>query len=166
MSARQLAFQNRKALIISNEENLYEKEEFSIFKCWWQGYRRHRRTNNYEIQMSNSVPKNIIQTISDFYINGEINIRKTARILNNRASWCLKSLSNAYKQKFGSSISRSTISEYIRSQGYAFRKAKKVLTSPDPNYREKLQILQIFFQILQTNRNSFLLMNMVHLLSK
>jgi len=57
----------------------------------------------------------------------------------NRTSWSLISLSVAYKQNFGTKISRTTISEYIKSQGYVFRQAKKVLTSPDPNYREKLQ---------------------------
>jgi transposase len=57
----------------------------------------------------------------------------------NRASWSLNTLGEAYLQKFGTKISRTMISEYIRSLGYAFRKAKKVLTSPDPNYREKLQ---------------------------
>ena len=31
------------------------------------------------------------------------------------------------------------ISEYIKALGYKFQKAKKVLTSPDPNYREKLE---------------------------
>src|SRR5664280_50957 len=57
----------------------------------------------------------------------------------NRSSWDLKSLSSAYDQKYGVTISTSMVSEYIKSQGYAFRKAKKVLTSPDPKYREKLQ---------------------------
>jgi len=57
----------------------------------------------------------------------------------NRTSWSLKSLNEAYSQKYGVTISISMISEYIKSLGYAFRKAKKVLTSPDPKYREKLQ---------------------------
>lgn len=32
-------------------------------------------------------------------------------------------------------------SEYIRSQGYSFRRAKKVLINPNPKYREKFQNL-------------------------
>jgi hypothetical protein len=36
-------------------------------------------------------------------------------------------------------ISRSNIKKIIKDAGYRFRKAKKVLTSTDPEYREKLQ---------------------------
>lgn len=57
----------------------------------------------------------------------------------NRASWSLKTLAIAFKHKFGESIGKTTISEYVKAEGYVFRKARRVLTSPDPNYREKLQ---------------------------
>jgi transposase len=56
----------------------------------------------------------------------------------NRASWSLVTLSCAYEAQFGEPIGRSTISEYVRAEGYAFRKARRVLTSPDPDYRKKL----------------------------
>lgn len=96
----------------------------------FKGLERKKKKNNYKIEKNIEAKKaNLISIIHETPKNYGIN----------RASWSLKSLSNAYNQKFGSSISRSTISEYIRSEGYAFRKAKKVLTSPDPNYREKLQ---------------------------
>lgn len=57
----------------------------------------------------------------------------------NRASWSLKTLAHAYEAKFGDSIGMSTISEYLRAKGYSFKKARRVLTSPDPDYREKLE---------------------------
>ena len=57
----------------------------------------------------------------------------------NRASWSLKTLSRAYEAQYGEPIGMSTISEYISAEGYAFRKARRVLTSPDPEYREKLK---------------------------
>ncbi len=56
----------------------------------------------------------------------------------NRASWSLLALSSAYRNQYGSSISCSTISEYIVREGYSFRKAKETLTSPDPGFRDKL----------------------------
>ena len=56
----------------------------------------------------------------------------------NRTSWSLETLAKAYKNFYGEIISKSTISEYIRSAGYTFKKARKVLTSPDPEYRAKL----------------------------
>lgn len=57
----------------------------------------------------------------------------------NRASWSLKMLAKAYKNCYKTSLSMSSISEYLRSEGYRFRKARKTLTSPDPDYREKLK---------------------------
>ena len=68
----------------------------------------------------------------------------------NRASWSLKTLSYAFEVKHGDSIGISTISEYIRSQGYSFKKARKVLTSPDPEYRSKLaNITKILSELRQ-----------------
>jgi hypothetical protein len=55
----------------------------------------------------------------------------------------LIALAKAYEQLYGASISRSSISEYFRAAGYRFKKAKKVLTSGDPQYREKLTRLRL-----------------------
>lgn len=57
----------------------------------------------------------------------------------NRASWSLKTLARAFEKQYGESIGKSTVSEYVKAEGYTFRKARRVLTSPDPSYREKLQ---------------------------
>jgi transposase len=57
----------------------------------------------------------------------------------NRASWSLKTLVRAFEKQYGQSIGKSTLSEYVRAEGYTFKKARRVLTSPDPSYREKLQ---------------------------
>jgi transposase len=57
----------------------------------------------------------------------------------NRASWSLKALAGAFEKQYGESMGKSTISDYVRAEGYRFRKARQVLTSPDPSYREKLQ---------------------------
>ena len=56
----------------------------------------------------------------------------------NRSTWGIKSLADAYCRTYGASIGKSTVSAYIRQEGFAFRKAKRVLTSPDPLYREKM----------------------------
>jgi len=57
----------------------------------------------------------------------------------NRTSWSLKTLAQAFEKQYGESIGKSTLSEYVKSEGYTFRKARRVLTSPDPTYREKLE---------------------------
>ena len=41
--------------------------------------------------------------------------------------------------KMGLSIARSNIRKIIKNAGYRYRKAKKVLTSTDPNYKDKLK---------------------------
>jgi transposase len=56
----------------------------------------------------------------------------------NRASWSLQALSDAYYKTHGERASKTSISEYFISAGYRFKKAKRVLTSDDPTYRDKL----------------------------
>jgi transposase len=73
----------------------------------------------------------------------------------NRASWSLKTLSGAYHKTHGERISVSSISEYFTSAGYRFKKAKKVLTSDDPNYREKLAKITDALSQLAPNEKFF-----------
>jgi len=73
----------------------------------------------------------------------------------NRTSWSLASLSHAYEKVHGMSVSKSSISEYIRSLGYSFKKAKKTLTSPDPLYREKLQKITSILSKLRDDERFF-----------
>lgn len=73
----------------------------------------------------------------------------------NRTSWSLDTLRIAYEKEYGVIISRTMISEYIKSQGYSFRKAKKVLTSPDPLYKEKLKKITSILGNLNKNEKFF-----------
>jgi len=62
-------------------------------------------------------------------------------------------LSDAYQKTYDERISTSSISEYFISIGYQFKKAKKVLTSDDPHYREKLdKIKETLSQLAPTER--------------
>jgi transposase len=67
----------------------------------------------------------------------------------NRSNWNLAALASAYEHLYSESISRSNVSTHIRRAGYGLRKAKKVLTSPDPNYREKVELVLRTLQTLQ-----------------
>ena len=73
----------------------------------------------------------------------------------NRATWGIKSLSEAYFKTYGVKMGQSTVSEYIRSQGYAFKYAKRTLTSPDPLYREKLSKITEILANLKPNEKFF-----------
>ena len=58
----------------------------------------------------------------------------------NRTSWTMKDLHFKMKES-GMKISKDNIRKIINDAGYKFRKAKKVLTSTDPEYREKLKAI-------------------------
>lgn len=61
----------------------------------------------------------------------------------NRTTWRMDDLHDILLKQ-GVRISRATISKIIKAAGYKLRKAKKALTSTDPEYREKLhKITQI-----------------------
>jgi transposase len=61
----------------------------------------------------------------------------------NRTTWRMDDL-HAVLVKQGVPISKAIIHKIIKAAGYRFRKARRVLTSTDPEYREKLQkIMQI-----------------------
>jgi Winged helix-turn helix len=53
----------------------------------------------------------------------------------NRTTWTLEALAAAYQTVHGEAVSRSMVSQYFNELGYKFKKARKVLTSPDPEYR-------------------------------
>jgi transposase len=59
----------------------------------------------------------------------------------NRSNWSLPALARAYQQQHGEVIATSTVGRLLRKFGYTIRKARRVLTSPDPDYREKVDLL-------------------------
>ncbi len=73
----------------------------------------------------------------------------------NRTSWSLQTLAQAYANIYDETISKSSISEYVRSEKYTFKKARTVLTSPDPEYRTKLKKITNILSNLKTNEKFF-----------
>jgi transposase len=59
----------------------------------------------------------------------------------NRSSWSLASLANVYSKQYSVKISSQAISKSLKEAQYTIKKARRVLTSPDPEYREKVDIL-------------------------
>ena len=56
----------------------------------------------------------------------------------NRTTWKLADLRRVLSQKKQIHVSTDIVSQIIKNAGYKWRKAKNVLTSNDPQYREKL----------------------------
>ena len=72
----------------------------------------------------------------------------------NRTRWEMAYLKQVMSQK-GFPISLANIRQIIRNAGYKFRKARKVLTSTDPQYREKLRRITYVLSHLQPNERFF-----------
>jgi transposase len=73
----------------------------------------------------------------------------------NRTSWNRASLASAYKQCYGEAISVSTIGRIVQKAGYKIKKARRVLSSPDPEYREKVDLVLRTLRNLQPNEFFF-----------
>ncbi len=72
----------------------------------------------------------------------------------NRTRWEMADLKETMEHK-GFPISLANIRRIIRNAGYRFRKARKVLTSNDPDYREKLQKITGILSRLQPDERFF-----------
>jgi hypothetical protein len=66
----------------------------------------------------------------------------------NRSNWNLASLAKVLKEKYGETISRTTVMRTLNKTNFNLKKARRVLTSPDPNYREKVELLLSTLQSL------------------
>jgi transposase len=73
----------------------------------------------------------------------------------NRASWFLADLSATYQKIYGIAISTSSISSYLKKEGYVYRKAREVLTSPDPDFREKMDHIKSILRHLGEKEKFF-----------
>jgi hypothetical protein len=73
----------------------------------------------------------------------------------NRSNWNLQSLAEAFEKLYGQKPSKSTVSRLLREGGLRWKKSRKVLTSPDPNYREKVDLLLKTLQSLKPDEDLF-----------
>ena len=75
----------------------------------------------------------------------------------NRTNWTQPALLKAYEQSYGEIISRGTLARILRRAGYRWRKARRVLTSPDTRYHEKVELLLKTLHCLGENEMFFFL---------
>jgi transposase len=67
----------------------------------------------------------------------------------NRSNWSLSAIAVAFQREHQEAISTTTVCRMLRKAGYAMRKARRVLSSPDPDYREKVDLLLSTLQNLK-----------------
>jgi len=72
----------------------------------------------------------------------------------NRTTWRLQDIHSVMRQR-GLPIARNNIRRIIKDAGYRYRKARRVLTSTDPNYEEKLKAITRTLQSLGPKEKFF-----------
>jgi len=73
----------------------------------------------------------------------------------NRTCWTQASLAEAFGTVYGRYPAKSTIGSLLREAGLSWKKSRKVLTSPDPRYREKVELLQQTLRSLTVDEDLF-----------
>ena len=59
----------------------------------------------------------------------------------NRTAWTQGTIIEAYQAQYNETLSRTVLTRILKDSGYAWKKARRVLTSPDPDYHEKVERL-------------------------
>jgi transposase len=73
----------------------------------------------------------------------------------NRSNWSLDSLADVYGKLYGQRPSKSTVSRLLKQAGLRWKRSRKVLTSPDPHYREKVELLLKTLHSLKPDEDLF-----------
>ena len=73
----------------------------------------------------------------------------------NRSNWTQGSLATAFEKLYGQRPSKSTVGRLLKEAGLSWKKSRRVLTSPDPNYREKVEVLLKTLQSLKADEDLF-----------
>ena len=73
----------------------------------------------------------------------------------NRSNWTLGSLAVAFEKLYGQRPSKSTVGRLLKEAGLSWKKSRRVLTSPDPNYREKVELLLVTLRSLKADEDLF-----------
>ena len=61
----------------------------------------------------------------------------------------------AFEKLYGQRPSKSTVGRLLKEAGLSWKKSRRVLTSPDPNYREKVELLLNTLRSLKADEDLF-----------
>jgi len=83
-------------------------------------------------------------------------IHQSPHIYNiNRTSWRQYDLAAIYEELYSHRISTSSVGELLKKAGYGFTKSRELLTSPDPEFREKLHKIKAILSELAPDERFF-----------
>ncbi len=66
----------------------------------------------------------------------------------NRTTWTQGTIIDAYQTQYNETLSRTVLTRILKDTGYSWKKARRILTSPDPDYHEKVERLLGILQSL------------------
>jgi transposase len=73
----------------------------------------------------------------------------------NRTSWTITALTEVYNKLYSDNKSIMAIAYCLKQMGYVYKKSRDILTSNDPNFREKVNKIQRILQKLKSNEKFF-----------
>jgi transposase len=73
----------------------------------------------------------------------------------NRSNWTQETLGIAFEKLYGQRPSRFTVGRLLKEAGLTWKKSRRALTSPDPKYREKVEVLLQTLQSLKPGEDLF-----------
>ena len=59
----------------------------------------------------------------------------------NRTTWTQDTIIDSYEAQYNETLSRRVLTRIFKDVGYGWKKARRILTSPDPDYHEKVERL-------------------------
>jgi len=82
---------------------------------------------------------------------------KPAKFDINRTTWTYQALAQAFEKTQNLRISRTTVGNYLKASGVRWKKARQVLTSTDPDYRKKVNLVLQTLHGLKSSEEFFFL---------
>jgi len=83
-------------------------------------------------------------------------VRQKPKLYNiDKPSWTITDLAYVYGKESGNSISASTVSAYLKNRGVRFKRSREIITSTDPNFKEKYEAIQKTLSVLGEKERFF-----------
>jgi len=138
----------QKAVVVLENANLSLVEVSTKIECPIQTIKQWLKSYN-ELGLEGLEDKRKNRDVRKFVERSEIRTHRIIEFIHqnpktfgiNRSHWTQTSLATAYETKYGENFSTKTIGKLIRKSGYSIKRARKVLTSPEPDYKEKVELL-------------------------
>jgi transposase len=73
----------------------------------------------------------------------------------NRTTWTYEAITKVYLTQYSESISKKTVERVVKQSGCSWRRVRKIQTSPDPEYRPKIERLLDTLQGLKDGERFF-----------